>query len=322
MLEKTICGHYTTGQTGSYGSTYVSTFQVALPYRNRPRLAELVSTDTFFASIAAYGEYTCAQLSLGVSSRYIEVYGMQRESQGPQTLEDFIRDVGAPHHIRSDNARMETGRMFSDICRKYNISQQTTEPHHPHQNPAERSIQTVKRMVQKIMDRTGAPDKLWYLCLEYVTLVLNRTAVEQLGWQTHYEKLWGSTPDISCLLQFFFYEQVYYLDTDASFPTSTELRGHFVGVATNTGDALTFRIWTSDGTLLARSLVHPTTTSSLRLATPGGDAPATTPLLEAAVDDTTAPANAPPRLISVKELCQAENYATFDPQVLIGAQVC
>lgn len=32
-------------------------------------------------------------------------------------------------------------------------------------------------------------------------------------------------------------------------------------------------------------------------------------------------ANAPPRLILIKEFCQAENYATFDPQGLIDAQV-
>ena len=62
---------------------------------------------------------------------------MKTESQGHQVLEDFIREYGAPYTIHLDNAKMEIGHAFSQICHKYNIKQSTTEPHHPQQIPAE-----------------------------------------------------------------------------------------------------------------------------------------------------------------------------------------
>ena len=49
---------------------------------------------------------------------------------------------------------MEIGKVWTSICRKYNIEQCTTEAHMPWQNAAERYIQEVKKMVNIIMDRT------------------------------------------------------------------------------------------------------------------------------------------------------------------------
>jgi transposase InsO family protein len=135
---------------------------------------------------------------------------MKTESEGAETLADFVRDYGAPYHIRSDNAKMETGHAFTAICRKYNIKQSTTEPHHPQQNPAERQIQDVKRQVNLIMDRVGCPDMLWLLATKYVVYLLNRTATKSLEWKTPIEQAFGDTPDISNLLQFSFWELVYY----------------------------------------------------------------------------------------------------------------
>jgi hypothetical protein len=156
-------------------------FKSRFPYLNRTRLSEIVATDTFFSHTKAYGGYTCAQLFIGLDSHFVQVYGLQRESQGVQALEDFIRDIGAPHDIRSDNAKMETGVEWSKICRKYNIAQQTTEPEHPHQNPAERGIQDVKKFTTIIMDRTNTPSELWFLCTLYVVYLRNRTAMVKLG---------------------------------------------------------------------------------------------------------------------------------------------
>jgi hypothetical protein len=156
-------------------------FRSRFPQLNRPRLAETVATDTYFSSVPAYGGYTCAQLFVGTKSLFVKAYGMQRESQGPQALEDFIRDIGAPHDIRSDNAKMQTGVEWSKICRQYNIAQQTTEPHHLWQNPAERKIQEVKKYVSTIMDCTHCPSKLWFLCTLYVVYLLNCTAMHDLN---------------------------------------------------------------------------------------------------------------------------------------------
>lgn len=226
------------------------------PELNRPRLRETFATDTFFSSVKALGGYLCMQLFVGVSSRFTATYGMHTESQGPQALEDFIRDYGAPFVIRSDNAKMEIGKTFTQICRKYNIKQTTTEPHHPQQNPAERQIQEVKKRVNMIMDRTGCPEEVWYLATQYVVYLLNRTATEALKWKTPLEVAFGDTPDISNLLQFEFWELVYYHEPQESFPNPKERLGRFVGIAENIGDFMTYYVLADNGEVLARSSVR------------------------------------------------------------------
>jgi hypothetical protein len=226
------------------------------PELNRRRLRETYATDTFFSSIPALGGATCMQLYVGVTSRFIAVYAMKTESEGAETLADFVRDYGAPYHIRSDNAKMETGHAFTAICRKYNIKQSTTEPHHPQQNPAERQIQDVKRQVNLIMDRVGCPDMLWLLATKYVVYLLNRTATKSLEWKTPIEQAFGDTPDISNLLQFSFWELVYYYTPAKGFPSTKEAIGRFVGIAENIGDFMTYFVLTDTGQVLARSQVR------------------------------------------------------------------
>ena len=253
-------------------NTYANTTQLAkrtrdrLPLRrhyksrypelNRKRLRETFATDTFFSSEKAISGYLCMQLFVGLKSRFTATYGMQTESQGHQALEDFIREHGAPYVIRSDNAKMEIGHAFTQICRKYNIKQETTEPHHPQQNPAERQIQEVKKRANMIMDRTGCPENVWYLAVQYVVYLLNRTANEALKWKTPLEVAFGDTPDISNLLQFEFWELVYYHDPQASFPDSKECLGRFVGIAENVGDFMTYYVLAENSEVLARSSVR------------------------------------------------------------------
>ena len=197
-------------------------------------------TDTYFGSTPALGGFTCAQLYYGVKSKLIAVYPMTNESQGPQTLEDLCHNQGTPIKIKNDRAQMETGKQWTKICWGYNIEQCTTEAHHPWQNEAERYIQEVKKMVNTIMDRTGAPNNLWILCTLYVVYILNRIAQPDLNWRSAYETCYGITPDISSLLLYTFYQRIYYLDAEVKFPYSKEKSGRFVGITENIGDAITF----------------------------------------------------------------------------------
>ena len=65
------------------------------------------------------------------------------------------------------------------------------------------------------------------------------------------QALEGTTPDISFMLHFSFYEPVYYRidssEPDLNFPSSSnEKKGYWVGFANNQGDRLTWRILTED----------------------------------------------------------------------------
>ena len=124
--------------------------------------------------------------------------------------EDFIRHHGAPNAIFSDNAKSQTGRAVQEILRMYAIKDFQCEPHHQHQNFAERRIQEVKKLSNTLLDHSGSPPSLWILCVQHVVYLLNRLSTESLHWKTPLEAATGQTPDISALLAFHWYEPVYY----------------------------------------------------------------------------------------------------------------
>ena len=228
------------------------------PQLNRKRLMEKYATDTWFASVKAKTGESCAQIFVGMKSYFTSVIGMKTESEGPSALKSFIRQVGAPFSLRNDNSKMQTGKAFMDICSFYNIGTETTEPHHPEQNPAENRIGTLKTTINRLMDRTGCPDNLCLRAAIYVSMLLNVIAHRQLAWRTPYEVGRGVTPDISPFLQFEWYEPVYYLDEfHSGFPKPKEKLGRWLGPTENCGDAMTFWILTDDtNKIIARSSVR------------------------------------------------------------------
>ena len=234
-------------------------FKSREPILNRNRLAEEYCTDTFFSETKSIEDNKmAAQIFVGRKSYFTKVYGMVAEREAPTALNDFIREIGAPRGIHSDNAKVETSKKWKDILRQYQIGESYMEPHHPQQNPAERRIGTIKELTRRILDRSGAPAYLWYCAMLYAGGLLNITAQQNLSWRMPTEAAFRETPDISGYLQFTFYQRVLYLDPSASFPRNKELPGRFVGVAENTGDALTYYVLTDHtNQIIARSVVRP-----------------------------------------------------------------
>jgi len=86
---------------------------------------------------------------------------------------------------------------------------------------------------------------------------LNRLAKADLNWRSSHEVCTGVAPDITVLLIFFFYECIYYLESEIPFPNSREKAGWFIGIAENVGDSLTFWILTEDTEkIIARSVIR------------------------------------------------------------------
>ena len=183
---------------------------------------------------------------------------MKTENQMSETLLDFIRQWGAPSGLMSDSAQVETSNRIKDILRTYAIKGMQSEATHQHQNDAERRVQEIKKTALVIMDRVNAPNSTWLLCLKYVATLLNHLSTPNLKDKTPIERAFGVTPDISALIQFYFYKPVMYLDTNGpSFPQSKELFGHWVGIAENVGDALTYKILTPEFQVICRSTLCP-----------------------------------------------------------------
>jgi hypothetical protein len=103
---------------------------------------------------------------------------------------------------------------------------------------------------------------MWFYAMLLVIFCLNNIVDPNLacGTQSPIAFSTGNLNDISPILQFSFWEPVYYLSdpTDRQFPgTSDERRGHYVGISENIGHSMTFIIITDDtNTRIERSIVR------------------------------------------------------------------
>ena len=99
------------------------------PFLNRKRLHETVATDTFFSSEKDISGSTCAQIFYGLTSHFMNVYGLRGETDGPQAFEEFARSDGIPAVVRSDNSKMQRWRRsLQDLLRKWFCRTEYTEP--------------------------------------------------------------------------------------------------------------------------------------------------------------------------------------------------
>ena len=257
-------------------------FKTRFPAANVDRLNDAVATDTFFSDtpalndgIPGHGGVTMAQIFCARNTQLGLAVPMKSEKDMPQAIHEWIRTYGAPNMLISDNAKVEIGRAVKDILRYYAIKDHQSEPNFQHQNYAERRIQELKRMINTILDRSGAPPEMWLLCLLFIIYLMNRLAVDSLKGKSPIEAAFNQVPDISPLLAFWWYQPVYYQSYDKGFPSKTnEKLGRWVGVAENKGDLMTF--WIMDETtrmVVARSNVRPVSDvdPNNRLASVGGE---------------------------------------------------
>jgi hypothetical protein len=95
---------------------------------------------------------------------------------------DFIRKCAITSAFRRDNAKSEMNQCVKDIHRDLIIADQWTEPHSPWQNAAElNSVKCLKSHAQVLLDRTGAPDNLWFLAQDYLSHTHNLSSNRQFN---------------------------------------------------------------------------------------------------------------------------------------------
>jgi hypothetical protein len=197
-----------------------------------------------------------------MTSKMLYLAGMKTKSEFADVYLDFTKEYVIPPALRRDNAKSELNQRVKDIHRDLIIADQWTEPHSHWQKPAElNSVKYLKSHAQVLLDRTGAPDNLWFLAQDNLSHVHNLSKNRQLNWKIPEQVSRGTneTPDISHMLMIYWFEPVLYLDPVSKFQLSetTERPGYFVGFADNVVDALTFKILKNDlVTVLHRSVVR------------------------------------------------------------------
>ena len=253
-------------------------FKSRNPVFNIPRRSEAVATDTIFSDTPAVDDgSTMAQFFCGHDTLVCDAYGIKSTKQFINTLSDNIRKQGAMDTLISDGGKYEISKRVTDLLHSLFIQDYQSEPYHQHQNMAENHFGLAKRYTNTVMNT--CPACCWLLCLQYICVVLNHLASPTLQDICPVQALEGTTPDISFMLHFSFYEPVYYRidssEPDLNFPSSSnEKKGYWVGFADNQGDRLTWRIITEYSQKIiicsgVRSALR--TTTNQRLASPSGE---------------------------------------------------
>ena len=250
------------------------------PVFNIPRHSEAVATDTILSDTPAVDDgSTMAQFFCGCNTLVCDAYGIKSTKQFINTLSDNLRKQGAMDTLISDGGKYEISKRVTDLLCSQFIQDYQSEPYHQHQNKAENCFGLAKCYTNTVMNTSGCPACCWLLCLQYICVVLNHLASPTLQGICPVQALEGTTPDISFMLHFSFYEPVYYRidssEPDLNFPSSSnEKKGYWVGFADNQGDRLTWMILTEDTQkIIIRSGVQSAlrTTTNQRLASPSGE---------------------------------------------------
>ena len=179
----------------------------------------------------------------------------------------------------SDGGKYEISQRVTDLLLSLFIQDYQSEPYHQHQNKAENHFGPDKCYSNTVMNTSGCPACCWLLCLQNICVVLHHLASPTLQGICPVQALEGTTPDISFMHHFSFYEPVYYRiessEPDFHFPSSSnEKNGYWVGFADNPGDRLSWRILTEDTQKIIicsgiQSALR--TTTNQRLASPSGE---------------------------------------------------
>ena len=140
--------------------------------------------------------------------------------------------------------------------RTYMIDSRQSEPHNKNQNFAELGWRDTKTLSNRVLERSGAPKKCWFLALRHVCMLMNHVAHDSLDWRTAAEWLLGYIPDITVFLIFMFYEPVYYMELEPSVVDTTERLGRFVGISHSVGHSMTFMVLTEEDKIIHRASVH------------------------------------------------------------------
>ena len=175
------------------------------------RRSEAVATDTIFSDTSAVDDgSTMAQFFCGHDTLVCDAYGIKSTKQFINTLSDNIRKQGAMDTLISDGGKYEISQRVTDLLCSLFIQDYQSEPYHQHQNKAENRFGLAKHYTNTVMNTSGCPAFCWLLCLQYICVVLNHLASPTLQGICPVQALQGTTPDVSFMLHFSFYEPVYY----------------------------------------------------------------------------------------------------------------
>jgi hypothetical protein len=121
-------------------------------------------TDTAKAAVKSHDGMQWFQVYC-TAGGWVKAYPMTSKSGAPLTLQDLLKEVGAPYKLILDNSLEQTKGDFRKIARDAGIRLIQTKPYSPWQNRAELAIRELKKATRRRMARTSTPEVLWSDCI-------------------------------------------------------------------------------------------------------------------------------------------------------------
>ena len=235
-------------------------------WKRYPRMNHVLYTDTMYAGVKSWQRRNkCAQL-YATDFGWVRAYPMEKEQQGPSTLDILFKNEGVPDKVIGDFSKMQTrassGKKhssgldgFKRKLREAGSSFHALEGDSQWGNAAETRVREAKRRSGRMMVRAGCPLKLWDHALEHSCRLESATAkdIYKLNGQVPETMLRGDTFDISELCQYGFYDWIKFREPGATYPDDEMPYGRYLGPIDDVGSANSAKILQGNGQVVVRS---------------------------------------------------------------------
>ncbi len=164
---------------------------------------------------------------------------MELKGDAPFALNRFIHEVGVPTEMHTDGSKEQSLGQWKKTCQKHAIYRTWNKPYSPWQKLAEKAGGIIKAWCRDMRRRTNTPVVSSDYCVEYNTELRTMTASNNinLSGRTPHELVMGYTPNISELVEFDWYQWVWFNDPVS--PRRTQL-DRWLGPAHNAGKDLAY----------------------------------------------------------------------------------
>jgi hypothetical protein len=115
--------------------------------------------DTFFSSVKSIENYTCVQLFFSVETQFLYAKCMRKKSHLQGAYQDFVRNVGAPNILLTDNVQTQIGLKWTTTSRNNETKQVNTVPHNQQKNLDVWTIKCTTYLLVRLPDfHRGLPE--------------------------------------------------------------------------------------------------------------------------------------------------------------------
>ena len=149
--------------------------KIGVPFSQR-RLEGRTDSDTLFLSVKSICGYRCVQLFFHLLKQFLCIANLRREKDNHGAYQDYIREVGTPNILLTDNSKSQVGKKCTETSLINKTQQIILAPDKQNQNASEKKVNDVKHLVYYTLFSSQSPIGLWCYCMQYVVYCLNLTA--------------------------------------------------------------------------------------------------------------------------------------------------